>query len=390
MIELSIIDWVIIVFGSFIAGLIAISGKDKNKIIIKVKAKIEEKGKEKEKDREGNVKVKPLHLMDQIWIGLSVIGTVSQYHPVRVLLAFIFASLVAVWIVFGFVAALLLLLLIILAVVYAVVSYFYSNAVKISAEPPHMGLVTILGKRTEIVLSEGWALRVPKVIDFININVSKVNQDFKAIEKVYTKGNVPVELKGVSVLRAPDPQRLIEFINVGGEKGVEDALEDIVPDVLRGWAKKYDIDKLLEVKKKAVEEVIQVLTGHSGENMEKDLRNGIPDNQLLGTVFYRFTVGTVEPGGDYGKEIEKVKLEELQQKYELIETDTELLQAEKIQERFKEKEEEISLEKALRMVRDYKTQRDEKAKPVVPGLGDLLSSGVSVVEILKLVSGEKK
>ena len=42
------------------------------------------------------------------------------------------------------------------------------------------------------------------------------------------------------------------------------------------------------------------------------------------------------------------------------------------------------------MVRDYKTQRDEKAKPVVPGLGDLLSSGVSVVEILKLVSGEKK
>lgn len=398
MFGISIVEGIILIVGFIIAIKIAISGKGKNEIISEVKAKIEGKG----RNEDGNIK--PLNTMAQIWIGLSLISTVAQYKPLRVLIAFGFINLIGIWVALGFLVALLLLLFIVLAATYMVARFFVDNAMKIEAKPPHLGLLIILGKRLEkdVVLSEGWALRAPPIIDFINLDVEKVNLDFRPVEKVYSKGNVQVELKGVSVLYVPDKNRLKEFIDIGGKEGVNDALEDIIPDVFRIWAKEFDVDELLKAKKMAEKKILEALVSPNEmenvkdsipeEELAKKLRekfkNGIPDDQLLGVRFYRVTVGTVDPIGEYGKHIDKVKTEELQRGYEVYETGTELEQATKIQKEFKERGEEISFEKALRLIKDYKIQRE--GRPVIPGLGDLLSSGVSLVEILKLFGGEKK
>ena len=398
MFGINIVEWIILIAGFFIAIKIAMSGKGKNEIISEVKARIEGKG----RDADSNIKL--LNTTSQVWISLSLIGVVAQYHPIRIAIAIAFAILIAIWVVLGFLVALLLLLFLALAATYMVARYFIDNAVEIKAKPPHLGLLTVLGKRPEkdVVLSEGYALRVPPIIDFINLDVEKVNLDFRPVEKVYSAGNVQVELKGVSVLYVPDRNRLVEFIDIGGKKGVNDALEDIIPDVLRIWAKEFDVDDLLKAKKKAEKKILEALVSPNelkevkdelpeedmAKEMRKKLKNGIPDDQFLGVSFLRVTVGTVDPIGEYGKHIDKVKTEELQKVYEYIEKEAESDQAELLQERAKKAGDPISFKEAYKLVVDYKALRE--GRTVIPGLSDMLSSGVSVVEVLKLLRGEKK
>ncbi len=327
---------------------------------------------------------KQLGTMDQAVIAFSLLLTAGAHRLARLIAVFFLLFLLIIWLNFGTVIMALLFILLLLLVVYAVVRYLLKNIRVIEARPPHLGLVTILGERHNIVLKEGYALRAPPIIDFIPINVEKVNQDFK-IEDVYSKGNVLIELKGVSLVYSPDPERLMEYINIGGRKGVEDTTEDLIPDILRIWAKKFSVEELLGSKKEAIQEVIKRLTG--SDSIE-ELRNGLPDTHLMGIKIYRFTIGPVKPAGEYGKEIEKRELEKLERDFEVYETETELEQAELLWKKFQEAGEEVSFERCLRLIKDYKIQRE--GRPVIPGLGDLLSSGVSLLEILKILRGGEK
>lgn len=325
---------------------------------------------------------KSLGIEHQILVLMFFVDIIIQHWIVRVLIIAILPFLIAIWIKFGLIVVSLLTFLILLVPIYFTAQYLKENVKTIKADPPHLGLLTVMGRRFNIVFKEGYALTIPGVVDFIEIDVQRKNHDFK-VTAVYSKGNIPVDLQEVSLYSAPDPERLMDYVESGKEKGIMDTLEDIIPDDLRIWAKNYEIEGLLSAKREVVQKIIEDLTGIPERDITVEkLKNGIPDARLLGIKVYRFTIGPIEAKGEYGNEMERIKLEELQRIYETYETKTEVEQAKVIQEELGESGVNVPLEKCLRIVKDYKAQKE--GRPVIPGLGDLLSSG-AISEILKLL-----
>jgi len=125
---------------------------------------------------------------------------------------------------------------------------------KIPAEPPHVALVTILGRRIRWLKKEGFRIfwGYPLVMNFILIKVEKVNQDLPT-QTVRTPDLAPLEIP-ISVTWTPawrvkhvdkitgketereSPEYLIEYLNSGGEEGIKTILEDIIREKLREWA----------------------------------------------------------------------------------------------------------------------------------------------------------
>ncbi len=122
---------------------------------------------------------------------------------------------------------------------------------KIPAQPPNKGILTFLGKRTNVVIDEGWHFFpfFPWLYGIILIDVSKKERDIPA-ESVRTPDlaelKIPISItwtpsyedtkdaNGNVIFKGGDD--LKEFLNSGGEKGVNAILEDIIRERLREWA----------------------------------------------------------------------------------------------------------------------------------------------------------
>ncbi len=112
--------------------------------------------------------------------------------------------------------------------------FIYQGIAYITADPPHYAIVTIFGKRTKKIKKEGYrffALR-PWVEGYIEKKVTKINQDF-APEDVRTPDRA--ELQIIAALTFT-PTDLVEYANAGGEEGVKNIFDDIVPERIREWA----------------------------------------------------------------------------------------------------------------------------------------------------------
>lgn len=109
----------------------------------------------------------------------------------------------------------------------------------IPAQPPHVAVLTVFGRRIEVVKKEGWRFfpLYPWWHGAILVNVTKVNQDLPE-QKVRTPElaelSVPVSITWIPA--KDSGAQLIEFLDSGGRKGVETILEDVVRERLREWA----------------------------------------------------------------------------------------------------------------------------------------------------------
>ncbi len=112
--------------------------------------------------------------------------------------------------------------------------FIYQGLQYIPASPPHKGAVTFLGERTGEVKKEGWRFFpfYPYLYGFIPVKVEKINQDFKP-ENVRTPDRAGLDIQASVTFTPTD---LIEYINAGGEQGVKNILDDIVPERIREWA----------------------------------------------------------------------------------------------------------------------------------------------------------
>lgn len=125
-------------------------------------------------------------------------------------------------------------------VVFLVGAFVLQGLRRITANPPHVALVTFLGKRIEKVKQEGWRFFPihPYLYSFIEIPVQKVDHDLKS-QLVKTPDLADVEIP-ISLTWTPDyknePGLLITYLNSGGETGVKNILENIVKERLREWA----------------------------------------------------------------------------------------------------------------------------------------------------------
>lgn len=106
----------------------------------------------------------------------------------------------------------------------------------VPATPPSVGLVTFLGRRTELVIEEGLRFLPFREILFgvIIVKVQKMDFDFTP-QGIRTPDLAVLGVK-VSATVTPDLKNLVAYLNSGGERGVRGILDNIVQDRLRGWA----------------------------------------------------------------------------------------------------------------------------------------------------------
>jgi regulator of protease activity HflC (stomatin/prohibitin superfamily) len=113
--------------------------------------------------------------------------------------------------------------------------FIYHGLVSIPSNPPHCGVVTFFGKRTDEVLDEGIRfLPLNKIIfDVIPINVTRINFDVPK-DTFITLDNASIQVD-MSIIFSPDTKNLKSFLNSGGEKGVKSILKDIASERIRTW-----------------------------------------------------------------------------------------------------------------------------------------------------------
>jgi regulator of protease activity HflC (stomatin/prohibitin superfamily) len=112
--------------------------------------------------------------------------------------------------------------------------FFWSGFKKIQANPPHKGMLTILGKRQDQILNEGihFFPFYPFWFGFIPIMVEQINESF-TIENAMTPDRAPIQIK---IALGFTPDDLIKFANSGQKAGVIKVLKFIMESRVRSWA----------------------------------------------------------------------------------------------------------------------------------------------------------
>jgi regulator of protease activity HflC (stomatin/prohibitin superfamily) len=161
---------------------------------------------------------------------------------------------------------------------------------KIKADPPHLGLITILGQRRDKTKKEGWRFLIPFFYDVIPVDVTKKNQDLPT-ETVRTPDLAVLEIP-ISLTWTPHEKYLINYLNSGGENGVKNILADIVRERVRAWAMNHQegpqtFEEALGSREEAVEILIKAVAG-------KEL-NPIPSRVPTTILFKYFNEPQISP-----------------------------------------------------------------------------------------------
>lgn len=122
-------------------------------------------------------------------------------------------------------------------IIFILGAIFLQGCRKIQAsDPPQVGIRTFLGKITGRVVGEGWHffLFYPWLQGFIPESVETRDQDLSK-QNVRTPDQAECEISGkISWVFNPEYSR--QFVDSGGDKGVEKKLENIWQGIIREWA----------------------------------------------------------------------------------------------------------------------------------------------------------
>jgi len=247
---------------------------------------------------------------------------------------------------------------------------------RIPADPPHKAVVTWFGKRTGEVKDEGWKFffLYPFVTGAVLVDMTKKNQDLSP-ENVRTSDDMAEINIKVSVTWKPDEKRLIEYLNSGGEAGVNNILSDMVKTSVRELAANpeehpFTWEEAVKMRDVFIAKIVAVIIG-AEENPEQlksiaaDLRRGNGDIRIstLGIILSRLNITSIKPTGKLAETAEMVASERRQRDAEIVELDH-------VAERTKELAEKLvnlgstpqqALERALEVVQ---TERKKISKDV--------------------------
>lgn len=262
---------------------------------------------------------------------------------------------------------------------------------RIPADPPHVGVLTIWGKRTKEIKREGLVLLAPFFpffIDVVLINVEKRNTDFvfkdvrcrkggddvnalqrhEVKEIVLTRGensrnpkindiiNKPPESGGAVTVHVSltwevdveDREGAIAFLNAGGQRGVENILQDVLGEDIRQIGKFITWEQFAFAQDFVTVRLVSDLTGNTPDDKTaadlrrsgaRDLRGDYSENEIqrflteyiqnglstladLGVKIRRLNVVNVEPEGDLKQDAEKGAREVQQRRAEEFEIET--------------------------------------------------------------------
>lgn len=258
---------------------------------------------------------------------------------------------------------------------------------KIPAKPPNKGLVTIWGKRYNIVKNEGWRLLAPYfpfLYNVILIDVEKNNEDWKfenirckqaksTKKKPHSGGEISVM---IHLTWRPDPSRLIRYIDSGGEEGVRNIIRDMVAEDIRQMGRGRSWEEMTFSGDELMKSLVKKLTGKEAKpnqtpaEFQQELQtNGFPDIADLGVIITRLNVGRIEEHGELKRVAEALAKETQERRAEVYEVDTEIKQAEKLFNAYQKAGTPKTLEECIMEIRRRKAIREGKGSVIdIPGL----------------------
>lgn len=159
---------------------------------------------------------------------------------------------------------------------------------KIPAEPPCLGVITFWGERIKEKITEegktkeigktkkeGWRFLAPFfpfLYDVIIVDVTKKNKDMRAESVTVRTPDLAVLEIPTSLTWTPHKDYLVEYLNCGGEEGVNNILVDIVRERIRGWAMNHQegpqtFKEALGAREDATNILIKAVAGAKLENI---------------------------------------------------------------------------------------------------------------------------
>ena len=177
---------------------------------------------------------------------------------------------------------------------------------QIPADPPHKAVVTKWGKRQTILIDKGGEKREVSLVKdegwrffpiypywygYIKVNVAKKNPDFE-FQIVMTPDMGSIKIPP-SITYIPDPENLIEYLNSGGEEGVDDILGDIVSQKLREWAiaEEEGPQTWEEVMKARDEAILLLAKAILGEELPQICKAPNVPSQVPTTFWFKYFYG---------------------------------------------------------------------------------------------------
>ena len=211
--------------------------------------------------------------------------------------------------------------------------FIYDSLRKFPTDPPTYGIRTFFGKRTKKVLKEGWHFLpfCPFVFGAVLVDMTAKNQDFKP-EDVRTPDMAELEIDASLTFR-PDPGNLISYLNIGGEEGVRNIMDDVVPEAIRELAANPDEEPktwemAVKMKGKFLARVITVITGTDGQMTDEEIQalaidvrreNGSIKIETLGIIVSRLNITSIKPQGELAKAAEQAAKERRERDADKIE-----------------------------------------------------------------------
>ena len=203
----------------------------------------------------------------------------------------------------------------------------------IPADPPHIAVVTFLGRRLRKFKREGYRLFpfYPVIYNAVLINMTKKNQDLPP-QVVRTHDLAELEIN-VSLTWTPNENYAIEYLNHGEESGVRNILADMVRERLREWAISVDRgpknwEEALRAKDEATLVLIRDIAGLpvdlSKEEEKEIIRkirmgDGVQPISQLGITLNRLNIGEIKPRGELARAAELVVKEKKEREGEKVE-----------------------------------------------------------------------
>ena len=203
----------------------------------------------------------------------------------------------------------------------------------IPADPPHIAVVTFLGRRLRKFKREGYRLFpfYPVIYNAVLINMTKKNQDLPP-QVVRTHDLAELEIN-VSLTWTPNEDYAIEYLNHGEESGVRNILADMVRERLREWAISVDRgpknwEEALRAKDEATLVLIRDIAGLpvdlSKEEEKEIIRkirmgDGVQPISQLGITLNRLNIGEIKPRGELARAAELVVKEKKEREGEKVE-----------------------------------------------------------------------
>lgn len=156
--------------------------------------------------------------------------------------------------------------------------FVWQAARRISADPPHRGILTIFGFKVSVEINEGLDIFpiYPFLCGVITVNVQKANIDFP-LQTIFTpenaKSKAPLSLTFI-------PKNLMRFINAGRHKTVVNILHDMCRQALRYWAKSEDegpsnYNELLATGDEGINFVYRAIIGEEKEKIPSSIPTSI-------------------------------------------------------------------------------------------------------------------